>query len=249
MGQFRRAVPRLKRSIRVITPGLRARVDDVDGDVVNVSATGAVLRVDRPISVGSEQPLLLEPNSRRIHLSGRIVRCEPRWSIESLGGATVRRQVYALGILFTEASAEGTRAIMQLCGGSGGIEELPYRILVMGDDAKLNALVSEMLVQIGYVTCAVKDPMTVVATARKVHADAIVINIRHEPESSAWWGIDSLGTNPVTHVTPLLVLTDTTSLKPARRRYLAERAVRVLGLPLSPEELFAALEVVLRQSP
>lgn len=240
MNPSRRVPPRLTRSVRVPTPGVYARVDYVDGELVNVSATGALVRMNRDLPVGGKCPVILDVEVRRIDLSGRVVRCQAT-GIELPGGAVLKRPVYALGVIFTYVSAAAMQGIVQLCGGGLSVEELPYRILVVGDDVKLNGVVSSTLTDAGSLVRVVTDARRVLSAAKESPTDAVIADLRLEREPSMWWVLEVLETDPATAGTPLAVLAESASLTPDRRRYLAERRVRLLTQPFTPEELVSVL--------
>lgn len=244
---IRRSPPRITRWVRVPTPGLRARINHVLGDLINVSATGALIRSSRMLAVGSEWPVTLDLDARRIDLSGRVVRYEST-ALQLPGGAVLARPLYALGVVFTSVSSAAMQAIVQLCGGRLTVEELPYRILVVGDDAALNAGICQTLTDLGYQVRVVTDARQVVDAAKDSRADAAVIHVALHREPSTWWVVEVLKTDPATALMPLLALAEPASVKPDRARYLAERHVRVLAESPAPEALQLALQDALREA-
>lgn len=246
-GPSRRPPPRITRSVRVPTPGLRARVNSVTGDLINVSATGALIRASRTLSVGSEWPVTLDLEARRIDLSGRVVRCQAM-AVELPGGAVLTGRLHALGVLFTSVSSAAMQAIVQLCGGTLSVEELPYRILVVSDDAVSNAGMSQTLIDFGYQVRPVTDARQVLDAAKESRADAVLIDLAWRGEPSMWWVFEVLKTDPATARIPLVALTEADALKPDRARYLAERRVRVLTQPTARDTLQSVLQDALREA-
>lgn len=239
----RRSPVRRLRPVRVPTPGLRARVDEVDGDLVNVSATGALVRTDRELPVGSTEPVILDLVAKRIRLRGRVVRCVPA-TIDLPGGATLRRQAYAIAVVFLESDAP--KAVADLCGGRVALEELQYGILFVGEEMPLNDLIRRTLVDAGYDVHVAHDVTSARTRAQETHPDLVIVDIKQARERS-WWGVlEAFAADPA--FGELVVLFEPVSLTPDRRRYLAEKDVRFLVLPFTPEELLAAVERALRGS-
>lgn len=85
------------------------------------------------------------------------------------------------------------------------------------------------------------------STAKDVGADAVILNLRFDRETSIWWVVEALAADPSTRTIPLIVCIDPSALQPDRRRYLAERRARLLLLPFTPEELLNVLERALRE--
>ena len=188
------------------------------GDLLNVSATGALVRVLRELPVGAQGPVVLDVDARQIELTGRVVRCE-RMTIELPGGAVLKQPAYAVGVMFTSVSAAAMQGVAQLCGGALSIEELPFRVLVVSADAKLNATVSEAL----------------------SGADLAVVDLRERSKPSMWWVLELIESDPVTAGIPLVALADPASLNAERQRHLADRHVRVLPQPFVPADLLSLL--------
>ncbi len=246
MDSGRRVSPRLTRAVRVPTPGVRARVNAATGDLLNVSATGALVRLPRELPVGSSWPVILDLDARRIDLSGRVVRCE-RLTIALPGGGVLERPAYVTAVMFTHASASAVQGVAQLCGGAIAIEELPFRVLVVSDDKRINADVGGSLAGAGYQARLVTDAREALAAAQQCHADAAIVNLRLNREPSMWWVLEVLESDPATAGIPLVALAEPASLKPDRRQYLVERRVRLLPLPVSTDDLLALLARTLRR--
>lgn len=247
MDASQRGQPGIRRSVRVATPGLRARLEEVEGDLIDVSATGALVRTDREISVGS-WPVVLDLEGSPISVVGEVVRCQPT-NIERPGAATLHMRAFAIGVKFIKPSADAMLGIARLCGGSVAVEPVPYEIVVVGDEAALNVSIEETLQAAGYRTHSVTDPRTIVTAARDVRADAVVINVSVEQQGSIWWALELLVKDPVTGTIPVVVLSDERALGNDRHQYLSARRVRLLPLPFTPNALLHVLERALIESP
>jgi CheY-like chemotaxis protein len=210
----------------------------VTGDLLNVSATGALVKVARELPVGSEGPLLLDPDARRIDLFGRVVRCA-RMTIE-LPGAILKQSLFAAGVMFTYASASAVEGIAQLCGGAIAIEELPCRVIVVSVNEETSAALGRTMSHAGYHVRLVGDPRQTLAAAKESHADAVVVDL-HDNERHVGWLLDVLATDAATAALPALVLADADVLDADRRRTLDARGVRVVPPTFSSDELLAAV--------
>ncbi len=238
-----RAVVRLPRSVRVPTPGVRARVNSVAGDLLNISATGALVRIARELAVGAEGPILLDPDARRIDLYGRVVRCS-RLTIE-LPGAVLKQPLYGAGVMFTYASASAVEGIAQLCGGAISIEELPSRIIVVSEHEGMGASISQTMSHAGYHVRLVGDARQTLAAARESHADAVIVDLTDGIERPPEWVFDLLAADAATAGIPAVVLLDPTSIGADRRRFLDERGVCVLPASFTPQDLLKAIAATL----
>lgn len=230
----------VRRPARVATTGLRARIASLEGQVVNISATGALIRAPRALSVGTEVPFTLDVDPNPISLTARIVRCQPA-AIE-ISGAVMMREEFALGVMFSRTPAEAAQTIAQLCGGSLELEEISYRVLVIGDDTASNELATRALVAEGYLARTVTDARSVVSIAKTTGADAVVVNLRFEREPSTWWVLEELSANPATSRIPKVACVELRTLKEHQRRYLAEKRVQIVAVPFSADQLVEAVD-------
>lgn len=240
----RPAAPRLRRSARVPTPGARARIDYVSGDLINVSATGALIRAGRTLDVGTEWAVTLDLELRRISLSGRVVRCDPV-TVELPGGAVLKRAAFSLGVVFTTVSSDAMQSIIQLCGGTLTVEELPHRVLVVDDDPVLAGSITQLLTERGYQVRSVSDARQVLVAAKASRADAVLIHLSKVRESSMWWALETLQSDPATASIPVVVLTGPQLVEGDHARYLGERNVRIVTTP-SADALNSAVEEALQ---
>lgn len=240
MSPVRRAPDRRTRAVRVPTPGVRARVNSTRGDVLNLSATGALLRVFGELHVGSEGPVTLDLDSRRIELAGRIVRCE-RQTIELPGGAMLKQPEYTVGVMFIRPSADAMQGIAQLCGGAVATEELPFRILLVGDDTAMNGAIGRTLSGAGYQLRVIADAREALAAAKAFCPDATVVELRPRRDPPAWWLFDVLASNADTSGILLVAIAEPSSLQPDCRRYLDDRHVLLVPRSSVPESLLPLL--------
>ena len=91
------------RSARVATPEIAVQLGSASGWLVNISATGALVRTKDVPALGATCPLTLNTHDSGVTLSVRIVRVEP--------GAP-----HLVGLVFTDCSSGARQAIARLCG-------------------------------------------------------------------------------------------------------------------------------------
>jgi hypothetical protein len=102
------------RFARVDTSNIEARLGSEIGHIVNVSATGALLRMHTDFRVGRSCPLFLNVPGAPVSLIVRIVRTE-RITPDEDAAASAQQLV---GVMFTEFSSTARQAIAKLCGAS-----------------------------------------------------------------------------------------------------------------------------------
>lgn len=223
---------------------MRARINDVTGDLVNVSATGALIRARRALGVCTEWPLVLDSEVRRIALSGRVVRCESA-AVELPGGAILKRTVFALGVVFTAVSSAAMHNIVQLCGGTLKVEALPHRILLVDEDPSSSGALTQTLTDLRYEVRSVADARQVIDAAKDCRADAVVIHLASRWVPSMWWALEVLRSDPATARLPIVAVTTADALDVHRPQYLAERKVHIVT-GSTAEALEAALQRALQ---
>ena len=103
-----------RRSVRVSTGPLQVRIAGILGRLVNVSATGALVRAQHNLHPERETPLRIDVGSEPVELRGRVVRSHAV-SIP-LPGATWRHQEYAVALAFTQLPPIAKEALRTLCG-------------------------------------------------------------------------------------------------------------------------------------
>ena len=99
-----------QRPRRAAIAGARAQFAGIVADVVNVSSTGALLRVAHPQPRGSQWPLLLEVSGTPVQLTARVVRCEP-----AAGPLSTSTGQFTLALAFVNPLAEAQARLDQVC--------------------------------------------------------------------------------------------------------------------------------------
>jgi len=102
------------RFARVDTSNIEARLGSEIGHIVNVSATGALLRMHTDFRVGRSCPLFLNMPGSPVSLIVRIVRTERIAPDDDVAAAAQQ----LVGVMFTEFSSTARQAIAKLCGAS-----------------------------------------------------------------------------------------------------------------------------------
>jgi hypothetical protein len=114
MNSVRESFVRRVRSQRVPAPGTEVRFGWKLGRLVDISATGALARVDTALGPGKEYPLVLRASDDSVRLTVRVVRVVPE--PVALPGATSRLKQYLLGLAFTVLPPDAEQAVASLCG-------------------------------------------------------------------------------------------------------------------------------------
>jgi hypothetical protein len=81
----------------------RVRLGATDGILLNLSATGALVRVPIRLAIGIETPLAIDANERPVRLRCRVVRCAE--TAAALDGAAWRRTQFDATVAFEEPAA------------------------------------------------------------------------------------------------------------------------------------------------
>jgi len=87
------------RALRVVTLPIAVRVAGMNGRLVNVSASGALVQVEQALTPQRECPMFLTLESEPIRLRGRVVRSQA--VAVHLSGATWQRKEYSVAFAFT----------------------------------------------------------------------------------------------------------------------------------------------------
>jgi len=99
---------------RIAVTGAHMRFANTLADVVNVSPTGALIRLGFKPRLGGEWPLVLDlPAAGQVWLNGRVVRCQQKPSGRT---ALARSNEYLLGLAFVQPSEGAQVVLAQLCG-------------------------------------------------------------------------------------------------------------------------------------
>lgn len=109
------------RSSRVSTAAHEVRVGDTPGHLVNVSASGALVRLARSLAAQQiEWPMLIDLKIQPVELRARVVRSR-EVTVPSAGAR--ERQGCEVGLAFTELPAPATEALRALCADAFGTQE------------------------------------------------------------------------------------------------------------------------------
>jgi hypothetical protein len=104
------------RPVRVPTPPIEVRLGMEFGRLLNISATGALLRVGAGLAVGREYPLILNMPDGPVPLKAQIMRAKP--TIDDPQEPTSTMSQCLVGVTFTELPARAKHAVMGLCGSA-----------------------------------------------------------------------------------------------------------------------------------
>jgi hypothetical protein len=88
------------------------RIAAATGRLVNISATGALVRATEPLAANLEYPIYLDVPPARVQLTGRVTRS--RSAPDSTNGGA--REDYLLGVRFTVLPPTARMAVARLCG-------------------------------------------------------------------------------------------------------------------------------------
>jgi hypothetical protein len=95
------------RSPRVVVPGAHIQFADTGAELMNLSPTGALIRMHCELRKGGEWPLVLEsPTVGHLRLEGRVVRCRRN------AGA------FILALSFVAPSADAQKMLEDICSAA-----------------------------------------------------------------------------------------------------------------------------------
>jgi CheY-like chemotaxis protein len=236
-----RTTPRAWRPARTPIQGVRAKLDNLECTVANLSSTGAMLRSRVEAVVGREMHLLVELAPRSIAARVRVVRCE---SIEvGLPGEAVwRRKDYVLGVTFLESTGELTVAIRSVTKQLTGIEHSEPRVLVLGKDDEVSRLIEKTLSGSDYMPRILTHPRYALSTVKRIGAKAVIVNLEIDPDFSARSVFDNLRADPATARLPIIICARQAWLQSTHRDYIQDKRLRLLLVPFTPEELVLTLD-------
>jgi CheY-like chemotaxis protein len=234
-----RIKPRASRPARVPTPGLRCRLGDVECAIGNLSPTGALLLTRHEIPLETEWSLQFELSATTVTVKCRVVRCE---SMEiQMPGAVWRRKDSAVGVVFENVAAPARQAIRQFCKTSVPIEESAPRVLVIGADPELSKLISRTLAEAEYVPRIITELREAPQVARRIGAKVAVINLEGGGQRM-FDVVEVLRSGAAAGSMPIIGCAEIGLLSERQRSHLSEQRVRLLALPLTPEELIDAVD-------
>ena len=82
--------------------------------LLNISATGALLRFSAQLAVGREYPLILNMPDGPVPLKALIMRAKPTFDDPQAAEVTMTQCL--VGVTFTELSPKAKHAVIELCG-------------------------------------------------------------------------------------------------------------------------------------
>jgi hypothetical protein len=227
------------RAARTPVQGIRAKLANFECTVANLSTTGAMLRSRTAVVVGRDMNLLLElPNP--VTTKVRVIRCE-HVDVALPGAAVWRKQDFALGVHFLDNYGELAAAIRSLVKQTG-IEHSQARVLVLGKDDEVSRLVDKALADADYKPRVLTHPRYAVSTAKRIGAKAVVVNLEIDPQFSARNVLDTLRADPLTATVPIILCARQAWLQRTHKDYIADRRLRLLLVPFTPEELVATVD-------
>src|SRR5436309_2430087 len=110
------------RSPRVSLPGARIQFANTVAELINLSPSGALIRMSFELRRGGEWPLVLElPEGSQVWLHGRVVRCRRH------------EGAFILALSFVSPTAEALAVLNELCSAPAPAREkrprpLPWRL-------------------------------------------------------------------------------------------------------------------------
>jgi PilZ domain-containing protein len=103
-----------ERAVRVPVEGVSLRIAAASGHLVNISATGALVRATEPLAPNLEYPIYLDLPADRVQLTGRVIR-----SGAAPSEADRRdREDYLVAVRFTALPPTARIAVARLCGSA-----------------------------------------------------------------------------------------------------------------------------------
>ena len=102
-----------KRPARVPVHGVQLRVAATSGCLVNISATGALVRAAEPLTPNLEYPFFLETPAARVRFTARVIRST---GAQSDTADSPVPQEYLVAVTFAEMPPNAKHAVAALCG-------------------------------------------------------------------------------------------------------------------------------------
>jgi CheY-like chemotaxis protein len=96
------------RARRVRPRHAHIRAADRPAELVSLSVTGALIQTPSQLPGGTDCPLALTVEGQTVHLTGRVVSCEPRQDAPS-------PPMYAVALAFVRPSPDAVRALQVIC--------------------------------------------------------------------------------------------------------------------------------------
>ena len=103
------------RAARVMTPEFEVRLGSEFGRLIDISATGALVRTRTSFRVGREYPMLVNSTRGPVSLAARVVRTQPMADAELEDHGEHASQQF-IGVQFTQLPASAKAMVRELCG-------------------------------------------------------------------------------------------------------------------------------------
>ena len=108
-----------ERAVRVPIEGVSLRIAAAAGHLVNISATGALVRATESLTPNLEYPIYLDLPADRIQLTGRVIRSKP----SPVEVSVQDREDYLVAVRFTVLPPTARVAVARLCGTAFTLRE------------------------------------------------------------------------------------------------------------------------------
>jgi len=103
-----------ERAVRVPVEGVSLRIAAASGHLVNISATGALVRATESLAPNLEYPIYLDLLAERVQLTGRVIRSKAERSEKHLRD----REDFLVAVRFTVLPPMARVAVARLCGSA-----------------------------------------------------------------------------------------------------------------------------------
>ena len=110
---------RRERAVRVPVEGVSLRIAAASGHLVNISATGALMRANEALAPNLEYPIYLDLPGDRVQLTARVIRSGAPPSADDLPD----REDYLVAVRFTVLPPTASVAVARLCGAAFTLRE------------------------------------------------------------------------------------------------------------------------------
>lgn len=110
----RYAMAMRERAVRIPVDGVSLRIAAASGHLVNISATGALVRATEPLTPNFEYPIYLDLPAERVQLTGRVMRS----SRTPMKAERPDREEYLVAVRFTALPPTARIAVARLCGSA-----------------------------------------------------------------------------------------------------------------------------------
>jgi hypothetical protein len=104
-----------ERAVRVPVDGIQLRIAAASGHLVNISATGALVRATEPLTPNFEYPIYLDLPADRVQLTARVIRSSAAPAIPE-PSRPIERGDYLVAVRFTVVPPPARIAVARLCG-------------------------------------------------------------------------------------------------------------------------------------